>query len=192
MNHHFPTLLLLLFVALTACGGEPDVVTLDRTYLNDEQLEEQLASLRAAINGEVLDEYIWTDGEEKVFTMLSQEREAGTGFAGIFLRHFRVGKSVVPDLLWTYQDSVSCTGGAAGAVVSQSPKLQLHRLVADGQPQFVLRYRITCGAGEEAFAALALINVATGTPDLLLEGETPALHLLPEEERKALLAVLEK
>ena len=192
MNYHLPTLLFLLLIALTARGGEPGAVRLDRSYLNDEQLEEQLIGLRAAVNGEVLDEYVWTDGEEKVFTMLSREQEAGTDFAGIFLRHFRVGKSVAPDLLWMYQDSVSCSGGVAGAVESQSPKLQPHRLVADGQPQFVLRYRFTRGVGEDAFAALALINAATGTPDLLLEGEKPALHLLPEEKRSALLTLLGK
>ncbi len=173
----------ILLVGLTACGGTPEQVQLDRRYLTEEQLETQLADIKAGITGEVLDEYLWAEGEEQVFTLLTREHDAADNFVGIFLRHFRVGLQA-PELRWTYQDSISCKGAVAGAnlVKDRSPELRPAAWLANDQEQFVLRYQLGCRGAEsqEDVPVLVVINAQSGTPEVRLEaGLTPETVLAP-------------
>jgi len=115
MRFSFLTLVLIGLIALTACGGEPDVVAMDRRYLTSEQLDQQAAKLKDKTDGEVLDTYEWADGENRLVTLLSRERDT-EGYEGIFLHHYQLGKQG-PLLLWTYQDSITCLGANAGEKV---------------------------------------------------------------------------
>lgn len=162
-------------IALTACGGEPEQVKMDRRFLTGASLEQQLDELRGAVVGEVLDEHTWVDGEDKVFTLLTREHDDAENYTGIFLRHYEVGGQS-PTLRWTYQDSISCggSGAAAGAVLvnSSSPELRPASILGGDQQQFVLRYELNCAASNsqsEAGKTLVLINTISGTPTLRLE-----------------------
>ncbi|MFK8164349.1 MAG: hypothetical protein AB8H12_18030 [Lewinella sp.] len=175
MKFRFSTLLFIALVALTACGGEPEQVKMDRRFLSEEMLEQQLEELQSDINGEVLDHYTWVDGEEKVFSMLSREYDGTGEYVGIFLRHYVVGHQV-PKLLWTYQDSISCSksGAAAGAMLveSTSPELRPAAILGNDQQQFVLRYVLNCSSltsHDGTGKTLVVINALSGTPEVRLE-----------------------
>lgn len=174
-------------VVLTACGNEPEQVKMDRTYLSAVELEDQLSQLREAVKGEVLDEYVWVNGEEKVFTLLSKEYDAADQYSGIFLRHYVIGTRETPRLLWTYQDSISCkipdigpgsSGAVAGAnlVKNTSPALR-PAIFTDGlHQQFLLRYELSCSPSASRLEqpTLVVIDARTGTPEIRLEaGLTP-------------------
>lgn len=190
--------LLIALVGLTACGGEPAGVNMDRRYLMGEDLNEQLASLRAAVNGDVLEAHQWVQGDKDVYTLLSREMDAKTQFSGLYLRHYRVGEQS-PELLWTYQDSVSCgTGATAGArvVISHSsPELRPASITNTEAEQFLLRYEISCQGESEK--SLVVINAASGTPDVRLIGDAEGLNDasalvgLPEDTIQRLLAYWE-
>ncbi len=172
MRYQLSTLLLLLFVGLTACGGAPEQVKLDRRFLSESVFQEQLAAIKAGVSGEVLDDYVWVNGEDKVFTLLTREFDATDNFGGLFLRHYRVGLQT-PELLWTYQDSISCLGAVAGAnlVKNQSPELRPAAWLGDEQNQFILRYTLGCTpeTSSEEHRVLVLVNAQSGTPDVRLE-----------------------
>ncbi|WP_273444471.1 hypothetical protein [Neolewinella agarilytica] len=196
--------LLIALVGLTACGGEPEGVNMDRRYLMGEDLNEQLASLRAAINGDVLEAHQWVQGDKDVYTLLSREVDAKTQFSGLYLRHYRVGEQS-PELLWTYQDSVSCgtsagaAGGAtagAGVVISHSsPELRPASITDINAQQFLLRYEISCQGESEK--SMVVIDAASGTPDVRLSGDAEGLNDafalvgLPEDTIQRLLAYWE-
>lgn len=200
--------LLIALVGLTACGGEPAGVNMDRRYLVGEDLNEQLASLRAAINGDVLEAHQWVQGDKDVYTLLSREVDAKTQFSGLYLRHYRVGEQS-PELLWTYQDSVSCgtsagaaggvpiaVGTGAGVVISHSsPELRPASITNIDAEQFLLRYEISCQGESEK--SMVVIDAASGTPDIRLSGDAEglkdasALVGLPEDTIQRLLAYWE-
>jgi hypothetical protein len=195
MEFRISTLLCIVMIALTACGGEPEQVKMDRRFLTESALEDQLDELRTAVNGEVLDQHTWVDGEEKVFSLLSREYDETGDYVGIFLRHYIVGVQS-PKLLWTYQDSISCSGSGAAAgamlVENTSPKLRPASVLGGDEQQFVLRYVLNCSATNsrtEAGKTLVLINTLSGTPELRLEGGTPwgqQLTMLDEEQAAVL------
>lgn len=177
MEFRFTTLFCILMIALTACGGEPEQVKMDRRFLTGASLEQQLDELRTAVNGEILDQHTWEDGTEKVFSLLSREYDESGKFFGIFLRHYEVGNQA-PKLLWTYQDSISCkgSGAAAGAVLVEntSPELRPEPVLGDSRQQFVLRYGLNCSPlanNDGAERTLVVINTLTGTPELRLESD---------------------
>jgi len=199
--------LLIALVGLTACGGEPEGIAMDRRYLTGESLEDQLADLRAAVNGEVLDAHQWVQGEEDVYTLLSREADQGS-YNGLYLRHYRVGRQA-PELLWTYQDSVSCGAtnevgvhaersrgtGAGLHFIPSVPGLRPADITSAGAEQFLLRYEISCH--DEAEKSMVVINAASGTPDLRLSGDADGLKDasglvgLPEDTIQRLLAYWE-
>lgn len=198
MRYHLTTLLFIVLVGLTACGGTPEQVNLDRRYLNESQLAHQLADIKADIAGVVLDEYVWISGENKVFTLLTREYDATENYGGIFLRHFRVGEQS-PELLWTYQDSISCTGAVAGAnlVKNQSPELRPASWLGDKQDQFVLRYELGCADELSRVGAktLVVIDSRSGTPEIRMEaglGSDQLLGGLPAEKAARLRALWEE
>ncbi|WP_020568914.1 hypothetical protein [Neolewinella persica] len=177
MEFRFSTLLCIAMIALTACAGEPEQVKMDRRFLTGESLEQQLAELREAINGEVLDEHIGAKGEDQVFSMLTREYDDSGDFVGIFLRHYEVG-NINSKLLWTYQDSISCVGSGAVAgaalVKNTSPELRPVAVLGNDQEQFVLRYILNCSPGtsnERVGRTLVVINALSGTPEVRLEAE---------------------
>jgi len=177
------TLFLIGLVALTACGGEPDAVLMDRRYLTSDQLDQQAVALRNNAEGVVLDYYEWTAGEHRLLTLLSRDRDA-EGFQGIFLRHYQLGDRGA-ELKWTYQDSLACLGAAAGAemVTNSSPGLRPGSFTASGEQAFVLRYNLTCAPHHDNAdtRTLVVIDAATGTLRLHLDGETDRLAGLPTE-----------
>ncbi|MEM9930190.1 MAG: hypothetical protein AAF840_10255 [Bacteroidota bacterium] len=181
MRFHWGTLLLILFVGLTACGSEPEQVKLDRRFLNEAQLTEQLKGIKATLNGVVLDELVWTSGEDKVFTLLTREENASDRFGGIFLRHYKVGE-LKPELLWTYQDSISCQGGATGAnlVKDHSPALRPTPWLEDEQDQFLLRYQLGCSVAADQVwnKTMVVIDARSGTPEIRLEAGRAAESVL--------------
>ena len=200
MRFSFFSLTFIGLIALTACGGEPDVVLMDRRYLTAEQLDQQAEDLLANAAGEVLDTYGWEDGEHKVLTLLSRDRDA-EGYEGIFLRHYQLGDQGA-QLLWTYQDSISCMGAAAGAgealkkaknVTNSSPSLKTEAFTADGRQEFVLRYHLNCAPEEtgESNRTLVVINAASGTPQLRLDGQVGKLTELPASRAERLLTIWE-
>ena len=192
--------LLIALVGLTACGGEPAGVNMDRRYLMGEDLKEQLASLRAAINGDVLEAHQWVQGDKDVYTLLSREVDTKTQFSGLYLRHYRVGEQS-PELLWTYQDSVSCgtpagaTAGAGVVISHSSPELRPASITTLGAQQFLLRYEISCQGESEK--SMVVIDAASGTPDIRLSGDAEGLNDasalvgLPEDTIQRLLAYWE-
>lgn len=200
MEFRFSTLLCVVMIALTACGGEPEQVKMDRRFLTGSSLEQQLNELREAVAGEVLDEYTWVDGEDKVFTLLTREHDAADNYTGIFLRHYEVGGQN-PTLRWTYQDSISCggVGAAAGAVLvnSSSPELRPASILGGDQQQFVLRYELNCSAAnsnKEEGKTLVLINTLSGTPEVRMDGGAEwqqVLARLDEELAKVLRGLWE-
>jgi hypothetical protein len=177
-------------IALTACGGEPEQVKMDRRFLTGTSLEQQLDELRGAIVGEVLDEHTWVDGEDKVFTLLTREHDDAENYTGIFLRHYEVGGQS-PTLRWTYQDSISCggSGAAAGAdlVENTSPELRPADILGNDQQQFVLRYVLNCSpltSNEKTGRTLVVINTLSGTPEVRLEADAGVDKALARLDRK--------
>ena len=177
-------------IALTACGGEPEQVKMDRRFLTGTSLEQQLDELRGAVAGEVLDEHMWVDGEDKVFTLLTREYDEAENYTGIFLRHYQVGEQN-PTLRWTYQDSISCggSGAVAGAVLvnSSSPELRPASILGGDQQQFVLRYELNCTATNshpEEGKTLVLINTLSGTPEVRMDGGSGWQQVLTMLDKK--------
>ncbi len=193
MHYSAFTLLLIALIALTACGGEPETVLMDRRFLTTEQLDQQADDLRAKATGEVLDTYTWENGEHKVLTLLSRDRDT-EGYEGVFLRHYQLGIQG-PQLLWTYQDSIACGGAAAGAklMTNSSPALRPGAYTADGRQEFVLRYHLNCfpGQASESTRTLVVINAASGTPQLRLDGQAGKLAELPADRAERLLNIWE-
>lgn len=191
MHFSCSSLLLIGLVALTACGGEPDAPLMDRRFLTVAQLDQQAEDIRARATGELLDTHEWTDGEHRVLTLLARDRDA-EGYEGIFLRHFQLGQQG-PQLLWTYQDSISCAGAAAGAklVANSSPVLRPGAFTADGRREFVLRYHLACfpEPAKESNRALVVVDAATGTPRLRFEGHTEMPEQLSPDRAERLLAI---
>lgn len=176
-------------IALTACGGQPEQVKMDRRFLSGASLEQQLDELRGAVAGEVLDEYTWEDGEDKVFTILTREYDAADDYTGIFLRHYEVGGQS-STLRWTYQDSISCggAGAAAGAglVKNTSPELRPAAVLGKDQQQFILRYVLNCSplnSNERLGRTLVVINTLSGTPEVRLEAEAGVDNVLARLDR---------
>jgi hypothetical protein len=177
-------------IALTACAGEPEQVNMDRRFLTGESLEQQLDELRTGINGDVLDQHIWIEGEEKVFSLLTREYDESGDFVGIFLRHYEVG-NLNPKLLWTYQDSISCgkSGAAAGTMLvkNTSPELRPAAILGNDQQQFILRYVLNCPplAGNEKLGrTLVVINALSGTPEVRLEADADVDKVLAQLDRE--------
>lgn len=194
-------LLIVILIGLSACGSDPEPVKMDRRYLAGEFLEQEKDRLLADVHGEVLDNHEWILGEQKVFTILSKEREPGTEYAGIFLRQYDLSGQTA-ELMWTYQDSVSCqpnegAGGAdAGAVLvdNHSPDLRPVALSPGSAEQFVLLYNLGCDPLQQG-KNLVVVNALSGTPDIRLFGignsveEATGLQGLPEDTVQELLAV---
>lgn len=193
MRFSFLSLLLIGLVALTACGGEPENILMDRRFLTAEQLDQQAKELRARASGEVLDAYEWTDGEHRVMTLLSRDRDAD-GYEGVFLRHYRLGDQGA-QLMWTYQDSLACVGAAAGAetVSNSSPELRPGAFSAPNEQEFVLRYHLDCTPLKSSVASrtLVIIDAITGAPRLRLDGEPDKLAALPTDRAQRLQAIWE-
>lgn len=185
----------LAFVLLTACGQEPETILLERSLLSEEEFAEKLAGIRRSVGGEVLGDLQWRAGDEQVYTMLSSELDA-EGYRGIFLRHYRVGDPGV-ELRWTYQDTIKCAGADAGATLvrNASPALRPEGITSRKADEFILRYTLGCpGASTEI---LTVVDAASGTPNLRLEGNdqkvfgAKALLDLPEDTLAQLLAYWE-
>jgi len=193
MHYSAFTLLLIALIALTACGGEPETVLMDRRYLTTEQLDQQADDLRARATGEILDTYAWENGEHKVLTLLSRDRDA-EGYEGIFLRHYQLDDQG-PKLLWTYQDSIACEGATAGAklMTNSSPALRPGAYTANDRQEFVLRYHLNCSQEQanETSRTLVVINAASGTPQLRLDGQAGKLAALPTDRAEQLLTIWE-
>ncbi|MEM6771678.1 MAG: hypothetical protein AAF597_13930, partial [Bacteroidota bacterium] len=174
MDLRFCNLLLIIMIALSACGAEPDPVKMDRRYLAGADLEQEKERLLASVTGEVLDQHEWVLGTQKVFTILSKEREGDTDFSGIFLRQYDLSGQTAT-LMWTYQDTVSCQrsgyrdGANAGAVLvdDRSPALQPVRISGDHPHQFVLHYNLGCSPNQQG-KNLVVVNAQSGTPDVRL------------------------
>lgn len=203
MTFRFLAFFALSLVALSACGGGPDEsVIMDRRFLTNAQMSEQVKELREQQKGEILDYYEWQDGEEMVVTILTREQDPTTKFSGVFLRHYQLGHTQ-PTLRWTYQDTLSCiqeeAGAAAGAVtvVNQSPRLEPVGITQKDATEFLLCYELACGEGAVVAKSLVVINTTSGTPALRLGGdetgiqEAYALANLPEDTIQHLLAVWE-
>jgi hypothetical protein len=192
MELRWLSLLSIFFVLLTACGQEPSPVLLERSYLSAEEFAAQLDDIRGNLPGEVLDDYQWQMGEEKVYTVLSSEFDA-EGYRGLFLRHYRVGDFGV-ELRWTYQDTIKCGGANAGATFVQntSPSLRPDGITGSDQEEFILRYQLGCAA--KTTDILAVVDARSGTPNFRMEGDgaeitgAEALIDLPEDTIAQLLA----
>ncbi len=199
MDLRILNLFIVLLIGLSACGSEPEPVNMDRRFLTGNYLEEAKAKLIADIDGEVLDAHEWIMGEQKVFTVLSKEREPQTNFEGIYLRQYDLSGQFA-ELMWTYQDSVFCTanhlGAAAGAglVTNESPALRPVVISGDVPQQFVLHYQFGCPETEQG-NNLVVVNAQTGTPDVRLFGrgedieEASGLRGLSEDTIRQLMAV---
>ncbi|MEO0734843.1 MAG: hypothetical protein AAFZ52_18545, partial [Bacteroidota bacterium] len=135
-----------------------------------------------------LDEYAWQDGEDLVYTVLTRED-------GLYLRHYQLA-ATGPNLRWTYRDTVTCLGAAAGAlsVLNQSPELRPQVVTGGTTKQFVLHYALECGATDVA-KNLVVINTDSGTPAVRLQGDAAGLYDahdlvgLPEDTVQQLLAL---
>lgn len=208
MDLRILNLAIVLLIGLSACGSEPEPVNMDRRYLAGAYLEAAKADILGEVRGEVLDSYEWVLGEKKVFTVLSKERDADTEFRGIYLRQYDLSGQFA-NLMWTYQDSVSCTsdsaGGAgadvdatrsssAGLVSDASPALRPVAISGEVPQQFVLHYQLGCtatGLGNH----LVVVDGVTGTPDVRLFGrgrvieEASGLRELSEDTIRQLMAV---
>ncbi|MEL7160330.1 MAG: hypothetical protein AAFN92_06210 [Bacteroidota bacterium] len=188
----------LLLVALSACGNGPDdSVVMDRRFLTTEGGSDQVRDLKAGLNGEILDEHAWRDGEELVYTVMTRESDTATGEEGVFLRHYLLEASG-PNLRWTYRDTAACLGAAAGAMTvnDQSPELRPLELLPGTAEQFVLCYVLQCGETNVA-KSLVVVNAASGTPEVRLQGDATGLYDahdlvgLPEDTVQWLLTVWE-
>lgn len=200
MNLRWLNFIFLAMIALSACGSGPEQPAMDRRFLAGEYLETAKSNLLAGVKGEVLDHHEWIFGGQKVFTILSREREPDTGFTGIFVRQYDLSGQSAKHL-WTYQDSVGClvdeAGGAAGAgyMDNHSPALRPVKLVAGEPEQFLLSYALGCTAAD-AFRNVVVVDALSGTPSVRLSGaagnvaEAEGLHQLTPADRERLVAML--
>lgn len=194
MNLRYLNLFFIALVALTACGSEPEPPRMDRRFLAGDYLEQEKTNLLANVDGEVLDQYEWTFGEQKVFTILSRERDPETSFQGIYLRQYDLSGQHAA-LLWTYQDSLSCAAAGAVDVTDLSPELRPVRIRENAPEGFVLAYDLACRS-EEAGRNVIVVDAASGTPSVRLSGtngsvdEAEGLHGLPAVMRERLVAML--
>lgn len=167
---------------------------MDRRFLAGDYLEQEKTNLLKGVNGEVLDQYEWAFGEQKVFTILSREQDPETSFQGIYLRQYDLSGQHAA-LLWTYQDSLSCAAAGAVDVTDLSPKLRPVRIRGDAPEGFVLAYDLACRS-EEAGRNVVVVDAASGTPSVRLSGtngsvaEAEGLHDLPAPLREQLVAML--